>query len=102
MQNSNHRDINVLEPDVKSVITGFGKHNRVVAFLPSFDRDFDCVTLYARVDHINGLRDPDDKEVLEVARKDQGVKGRYKLLEKSTYDDGRCTDYHFKKLTHGA
>lgn len=94
-----HRDINALITDAKSVITAFGKHNRVVAFLPGFDKEFDCVTLYARVDHVNGLRDPDENEVLTVARKDQHVKGRYSLLEKTTYDNGKCTDYHFEKLT---
>lgn len=93
-----HRDVNVITPDIKSVITGFGKHNRVVAFMPSVDRDFGCVTLYARVDHVNGLPDPTEAEILTVARKDQEAKGKYKLLDKTTSDDGRGTDYHFKKL----
>ena len=92
-----HRDINTLNPDIKSVITAFGKHNRVVAFQPGYDSEFECVTLYARVDHVNELRNPDEKEILTVARKDQDVKGRFKLLKKSTYNDGKCTDYHFTR-----
>lgn len=90
-----HRDLNVGTPDVKSVVTAFGKHNRVVAFLPGFDSSFSRVTLYARVDHVNGLRDPEEKEILAVARKHQGVKGKYKLLNIRSSSDGKCTDYTF-------
>lgn len=93
-----HRDVNVLTPDIKSVITGFGKHNRVLACIPSFDSEFGCVTLYARVDHVNGLRDPSTEEVLTVARKDQDVRGRFKLIETRLFDDGASTEFHFKRL----
>ena len=91
-----HRDINVYTPDVKSIITGFGKHNRALAFLPRFDEEFGKITLYARVDHVNGLRDPNESEILAIAHKDQGVKGNFNLIEKTTWNEGRCTDYHFE------
>jgi len=99
MQHVNtHRDLNVLTPDIDCAVTGFGAHNRVVAFLPSFDQEFGCVTLYARVDHVNGLRDPSTEEVLNAARKDQGIRGKFKLIESRAFDDKPSTEYHFKYI----
>jgi hypothetical protein len=92
-----YRDINIHQPDIKSVINGYGKHNRVIAFQPSFDDRHKEVVLYCRVDHVNSLRDPDINEILTVARKDQDAKGKFTLLESNGFDDGsNATEYFFK------
>lgn len=70
--------LNTYTRDQDSVVTAYGKHYRVVAFLP------DASGLSCRVDHVHGARMPSTDEVLTVARKDQGVRGRWKLREAST------------------
>ncbi len=76
---------NIYIKDVDSVVTGYGKHQRVCAFLPSFDKDYGQTVLYCRVDRKYDLPDPTIKEVLTVARKDQGVKGKWELLNMTEY-----------------
>ena len=80
---------NVLKLDHNSVITGKGKHDRVICFLP------DGEGLYCRIDHVWGLNTPTHAEILKVARIDQGVKGRWKFDRSEIHDDGRATDYYF-------
>lgn len=64
--------LNAFTRDHDSVVTAFGKHARVVAALPDHEG------LYARVDlRWPELREPTAAEVLEVARKHQGVKGKW-------------------------
>lgn len=84
---------NVLVRDHDSIITHFGKHDRVVAFLP------DSEGLYCRVDHVWGLGMPTAAQVLDVARKNQGVRGRWSLVrtEDWTYNGKEATDFHFKR-----
>lgn len=89
--------INVLIRDHESIITHYGKHDRVVAFLPNYDSDFNCVVLYVRVDHKWGLGEPTIAEILDVARKDQGVKGKFVVIKSDKHDDNKSTDYYFKK-----
>lgn len=72
--------MNGITPDEKSVITGFGKHARVVAFHPNEKNE-----LYIRVDlpakikekdpSYPDLPEPTTLEILTVARKDQGLMG---------------------------
>jgi hypothetical protein len=61
--------------DVDSVITGYGKHDRVVCFLP------DDSGLEMRVDCIHGLGLPTSEQLLTVAKLDQNVKGKWRLVD---------------------
>lgn len=74
--------LNLRTRDQDSVVTGYGKHHRVVVSL-ALDRR----TLHARVDHIHGEREPTIAEILKVARLHQGVKGRWTLesMERGGY-----------------
>lgn len=83
--------LNVYVRDHDSVVTGFGKHDRVVCFQPQGD------TLYMRIDHKWGLGMPTEAEMLEVARKDQELRGRWKLKE-ITRLDGYSSDVNWEKL----
>lgn len=80
---------NILTLDHESVITGYGKHNRVICFLPDYEG------LMCRVDHIWQLPIPTIKQILTVARKDQGVKGKWQLYKEESNDGS--TWYFFKK-----
>lgn len=81
--------LNIYTRDQDSVITGYGAHYRVVAF------QADSVGLYCRVDHTNGPRMPTEKEILRVARLDQGVKGRWMPMVVEVHPNGTATDCHF-------
>lgn len=87
--------LNVLTPDHKSVVTGHGKHDRVVAFQPSGDE------LYARVDLKWKLGEPTPDQILTVARKHQDVKGKWELDKMERYPshmgDYDCIDVYFKR-----
>lgn len=81
--------LNTMTRDHDSVVTSFGKHDRVVAFLPNHEG------LYVRVDHKWQLGGPTEAQILDVARKDQGVRGKWRLERREPWDDGSSTDYHF-------
>lgn len=81
--------LNVLTRDHDSVVTSYGKHDRVVAFLPG------PVELYIRVDHKWKLGAPSLAQVLTVARNDQGISGRWELDRTEPWPDGGSTDYFF-------
>lgn len=85
--------LNIYRRDQDSVVTGYGEHYRVVAFLPS------CGELYARVDHVHGRQVPTPAQILKVARRSQGVKGRWKLDRIDEYESGgiRRSDVYFKQ-----
>jgi hypothetical protein len=84
-------DLNIYTRDIDSVVTGFGIHQRVVATQPDQDG------LYCRVDLVNNLPEPSVDQVLTVARKDQSVKGKWKLLSKEYYfsNGAERIDYQF-------
>lgn len=83
--------LNIALRDHQSVVTGYGAHDRVVAFLPDADG------LYMRVDHKWGLGMPTTEQMLKVAREDQDVRGRWVLDRMERYEDGRATDVYFKR-----
>jgi hypothetical protein len=80
--------INGYTLDRDSVITGYGKHYRVLGVHPSGD------TLEIRVDHTGGPRMPTVAEVLAVARKDQYLRGEwsYQHTTETVSSDGRYPD----------
>jgi hypothetical protein len=81
--------LNTYTRDHDSVITAYGQHDRVVAFLPN------APGLYARVDHKWNLGEPTPAQILIAIRKDQGVKGRWTLESRTPWADGSSTDYNF-------
>ena len=91
--------LNIFTLDHDSIVTHFGLHDRVVAFLPQFDQEHDAICLYCRVDLKHGLGEPTIDQILDVARKDQGVRGKFKLLDKSgIYGNLQSIDYIFEKV----
>ena len=93
--------LNIFTLDHDSIVTNFGLHDRVVAFIPQFEPEYDKVCLYCRVDLKHNLGEPTIDQILNVARKDQGVQGRFSLLEKSSiYNErsGGSIDYIFEKI----
>ena len=84
--------VNTYTRDHDSVITNFGKHDRVICFIDSATRN-----LEARVDYLWKLGRPTIQEILTVARKDQDIKGKWIFDRADEYDDGRSTDFYFKR-----
>ena len=89
-------ELNIHKKDIDSIITNFGNHQRVCAFLPYFDKDYNQVVLYCRVDRVNHLPDPSIKDILRVASKDQDIKGNFDLIKKTEWNNNKCIDYFFK------
>ncbi|KZX57763.1 hypothetical protein A3709_19260 [Halioglobus sp. HI00S01] len=84
--------LNTYTLDIDSVVTGFGKHARVVDFLPDSDG------LYCRVDLRDGLREPTEREILKVARLKSGTKGRWKLRSREEWTYEPRIDFHFEQV----
>jgi len=91
-------DLNIYTRDIDSVVTGFDNHQRVVACQPGFDSDYNKTVLYCRVDRVNSLPDPDIKQILTVARKDQSVKGKFKILDRIEWNNNKNIDYYFERI----
>jgi hypothetical protein len=83
--------LNVLEHDLKSIVTNYGTHERVVACQP------DNEGVYCRCDLIYGLPEPSIDEILVVMRKDQNIKGKWKLKSREVWNNGKNIDYQFSK-----
>ncbi len=83
--------LNIHTRDHDSIVTNYGRPDRVVAFLP------DASGLYIRVDHKWSLGEPTVAQILDVARKNQGIKGRWCVRAIERWDDGRSTDYYFDR-----
>jgi len=83
--------LNVLVNDHDSVVTVFGQHDRVVCFQPQGNE------LYMRVDLKWDLGMPTEAQMLTVARKDQDVRGRWKLDRTVPWTHGgnECVDVFF-------
>jgi hypothetical protein len=92
-----HRNFNTQTPDIKSAITAFGKHNRVITCFPSYDPEYGCTIIYARVDHVNNLPNPTINQILAIARAKQNTKGAFTLIDQSSDDNGLSTHYYFKQ-----
>ena len=82
---------NVTRRDHDSVVTAYGKHDRVMCCLPQGNE------LYMRVDHKWSLGMPTAAQMMDVARKDQGVRGRWKLDRMEVWSDGHATDVFFTR-----
>lgn len=85
---------NVLVKDQESIVTHYGKHYRVLATLPKGNE------LYCRVDHVHGERMPTLAEILDVARKDQGVRGKWGHVSSVEWEHNglTSTDVTFRSM----
>ena len=91
-------DLNTHTKDENSIVTSYGKHQRVVAFLPYVSESYkNRSELYCRVDCVNDLPEPTHEQILKVARKDQGVKGKYRFHNSVSYlnNGHKVIDYFF-------
>ena len=84
--------LNIRLRDHDSYVTGFGKHDRVVAFCPKGD------TCYARVDHKWKLGMPTLAQILKVARTLDRLPGRWIIDRIEPWPDGRSTDVYLKRF----
>lgn len=86
--------LNVVVRDQESVVTGYGQHARVVAFAPEANE------FYARVDMVWGLPCPTEEQILTAARKDQRLRGRWRMVGKCEYVNNGVTHYdcRFKRI----
>ncbi len=83
--------LNVLRLDHDASCTGFGKHDRVVAFCPKGD------VMECRVDHVWDLGAPTIEQVLKAAKEQNGsdMKGKWLLHQVEPWECGKSTDYYF-------
>jgi hypothetical protein len=86
--------INIYKKDHGSHITGFGKHERVVAFIP------DPTCLYCRIDLCWGLPIPSQQQVLKVAKHYGDARGKWALKSWEEYEqnNNKHIEVLFQKL----
>lgn len=84
--------LNIYKRDHDSVITGYGVHDRVVAFLPG---PVDC---FVRVDTLWNLGMPTDKQIIKVMREDQGIKGKWEVISREPYPDEKSFEVILKRV----
>lgn len=88
---------NVFVRDQDDVCTGYGEHDRVMTTLPQYDEEFKQVVLYCRVDLKWELGEPTSEQILKVAKKHDGTKGKWTLLSREPWDNGKSIDFTFVK-----
>lgn len=84
-----HLNTHVL--DHESSITGYGVHDRVIAFCSEVGGK-----AYARIDTKWNLGEPTDKEIIKVGR-EQGWRGKWKVVSREVWNEGKCIDVHLEK-----
>jgi hypothetical protein len=93
MQSNGH--LNVLTRDHDSVVTGYGAHDRVVAFLPRYAEEVKAVAVYVRIDHKWKLGMPTDKQIIRAFKKDQFIRGRWKKALVNDWPEMNATEIFF-------
>lgn len=86
---------NIYVRDHDDVITGYGKHDRVICFQPSFCDAVKCTAVYCRVDHKWGLGMPTTNQVLKVMKKDQCIPGRWIKSLEVPWENNNSTEIYF-------
>lgn len=76
--------------DQQSLIAGHDQHCPVVV-----KRVDDGNNLHVYVNHADGIRDPNEREMLTVARQAYGISGRFRLLSKFYSADKDSTRFLF-------
>ena len=89
---------NIYERDHDSVITGKGKHDRVCAFLPGYEHDFNWVCVYARIDHKWSLGMPTDDQVIRAFKRDQIIDGRWKKIKENHWIENNSTEQWYIRI----
>jgi len=75
---------NTKRKDHDDICTHFGLHDRVMTTLPQYDEGLDQIALYARIDHVWGLGMPTDDQILDICRKHDNTKGKWKLAKQES------------------
>lgn len=83
--------VNTCTRDHESVVTGFGTHDRVTAFLPKGE---EC---YVGINRRWNLGFPTEKQIRKVMRDDQGIRGRWKLDRVEPWGDDIHFDVYFRR-----
>lgn len=89
---------NIYRRDHDSAITGYGKHDCVCAFLPSYDPDVACVAVYVRIDHKWHLGMPTDKQVIRAFKQDQQIKGRWQKIKENPWPQNNSTEQWYVQI----
>ena len=83
---------NTYRLDHNSVVTGKGKHDRVMACCPEGNE------AYARVDTKWKLGFPTDKQIIKVFKEVNNVKGKWRVKLVDNYDCGQHADIYLEKI----
>jgi hypothetical protein len=83
--------LNAHTPDHDSPVTGYGTHDRIVAFCPDADG------LYLRVDHGWGLGMPSERQMITAAKRQNAHAGRWRLDRVELWPDHSATDVFFAR-----
>ena len=81
--------LNVLKKDHDDICTHYGRHDRIVTFLPQYDEEVDSIAIYARIDHVWGLGMPSQSDINYVIHNHDEIKGQW-VIVKTVHDD-TCT-----------
>lgn len=85
---------NVLELDQESACTGYGKHDRICAFVPEGN------TCEARIDTLWNLGNPSDSDIIRAAKARNGddMRGRWKVISREPWDDGSAITVTMQRI----
>ena len=78
--------LNVLKLDHDDICTHYGKHDRVVTFLPQYEESINAISVYVRVDHVWQLGMPSENDIRDIVRKHDGTKGRWHITKTESCD----------------
>lgn len=89
--------VNVFTLDHDSEVTGYGKHDRIVAFCPDTTASRICE---GRIDHLWNLGAPTERQIIKAfkARNGSYMPGRWKLKELIPGHDGKSTDVILERV----
>ena len=90
--------LNVLRLDHESDCTGFGAHDRIVAYCPEGN------ICEGRIDHLWGLGMPSERQIIKAfkARNGSYMRGKWILKSLIRGDDGASTDIILERRSHAA
>jgi hypothetical protein len=83
---------NICQLDHDSVVTGQGKHDRVMACCPEGNE------AYARVDLIWNLGFPTNEQIIKVFKEVNNVKGKWIVKLIDYYDCGQHADIYLERI----
>jgi hypothetical protein len=88
--------LNVLTKDHDDICTHYGKHDRVVTFLPQYEKNLNATAIYVRVDHVWNLGMPTQSQIIDIIRKHDGTTGKWQIVS-AFKGDNNSTDIFLTK-----